>query len=342
MTFIPGIGETGPLTGPLVLGYMLGCILVGILTMQVNSYYNNFPNDRAWIKWLVGILFGFEMIFTLFTLINAWAAFGTGWGDVTSLQFQHWSLVPIPLLSGIIASIVQYFFAYRIYKLTNRIWLPILIAAISALQCVMVFYVGITNAVRGRSFVAFYQLSTFISIWLAGDAVCDILIAISTVTILVRASRKSHFRNTDTTLQRLIRLTVETGLITASGATIELILWQVEKFLNYHYIFFLVLGKLYSNALMAALNSRTHINAGTSQANMSVNSSINTRNHLTLFEDEYSNTDSTGKSTRVAVGRSVNVRHDPSHEMVVVSTKQSFNTDMTKVSDSKIHVGDYA
>lgn len=88
---------------------------------------------------------------------------------------------------------------------------------------------------------------------------------------------------------------------------------------HYSHYSFLVLGKLYSNALMAALNSRTHINAGTSQANMSVNSSINTRNHLTLFEDEYSNTDSTGKSTRVAVGRSVNVRHDPSHEMVVVS-----------------------
>jgi hypothetical protein len=196
----------------------------------------------------------------------------------------------------------------------------------------MVFYVGITNAIRGRSFEAFYELSTFISIWLAGDAVCDILIAISTVTILVKATRQSHFRKTDTTLKRLIRLSVETGLITATGATVELILWQVEKFLNYHYIFFLILGKLYSNAMMAALNSRAQTQ-GISGGNISTNGmSMNGRNNLTLFQDEYPSTSSgtTLQSTSINIMRNVDVMREPGHEMAMMPPKNGYDGIDTK------------
>lgn len=68
--------------------------------------------------------------------------------------------------------------------------------------------------------------------------------------------RRSHFRKTDTTLKRLIRLSVETGLITASGATIELILWQVEKFLNYHYILYVHAA---SSVYLKPLSNYIHI-----------------------------------------------------------------------------------
>ncbi|KAF8223581.1 hypothetical protein L208DRAFT_1411620 [Tricholoma matsutake] len=329
MTFIPGIGETGPLTGPLVLGYMLGCILVGVLSMQVHSYYNTFPNDRSWIKWLVGVVYGLEVVFTVFTLINAWAAFGIGWGDVHSLMYQHWSMVPLAPLNGIIASMVQFFFAYRIFKLTtNGVWLPIIICMISALQCAMVFYVGILNAVRGCSFKTFYELSTFISIWLAGDAVCDVLITISTVTILVKAVRRSRFRNTDTTLKRLIRLSVETGLITASGATVELILWQTQAFLNYHYIFFIILGKLYSNAMLAALNSR----ADNSSQGTSTDGTWNTHNQLSLFSDEHPETTShlTLHGRPISIIRNVDVRRDAGLEMPILSSRDAHFGKQTK------------
>ncbi|KAF8219904.1 hypothetical protein L208DRAFT_1448443 [Tricholoma matsutake] len=315
---------------------MLGCILVGVLTMQVYSYYNTFPNDRSGIKWLVGVVFGFEVAFTLFTLINAWAAFGTGWGDVNTLMYQHWSLVPLAPLNGIIASMVQFFFAYRIFKLTTRgVWLAIIICAVSTIQCVMVFYVGITNALRGRSFKAFYELSTYISIWLAGDAVCDVIITISTVTILVKTMRRSHFRNTDTTLKRLIRLSVETGMITASGATVELILWQAQAFLNYHYIFFIILGKLYSNAMLAALNSRAD-NSPQGTSNTGTSMSMNMHNLLTLFPDEYPETDShtTLHPRSINIIRSVDVRQDPGQEMTILSPKHAFGGNDPKSKDS--------
>ncbi|PPQ90247.1 hypothetical protein CVT25_013006 [Psilocybe cyanescens] len=278
MTFIPGIGETGPLTGPLVIGYMLGSILVGVLAMQ-----------QCTLTWtvIVGVLFGLEVIFTIFTLINAWAAFGTGWGDVESLKVQHWSLVPIAPLSGIKSA-----------RRTDDFWKQV---------------------------------------WLAGDAVCDILIAISTVTILVRAIKSSHFRNTDTTLRRLIRLSVETGLITASGATVELILWQAEKFLNYHYIFFLVLGKLYSNAMMAALNSRSQ-GRETSQGNMSTTiSGVHTRaNHLTLFADEYPES-SNGTTISASVGYvgNLDVSRHSGVEMAIIADKDEY----TENTDSKSKPG---
>ena len=113
------------------------------------------------------MVFGLEVIFTVLTLINAWASFGTGWGDINTLKFQDWSLVPMAPLSGIskllplnsshltlrilirvastVASIVQFFFAYRIFKLTGRRsmlrWLlPIIICAVRFIaMCFLIF-----------------------------------------------------------------------------------------------------------------------------------------------------------------------------------------------------------
>ena len=53
---------------------------------------------------------------------------------------------------------------------------------------------------------------------------------------LVRASSSSHWMDTKDTLNKLIKLTVETGMITAFGATIELILFWAFHQNNVHFI----------------------------------------------------------------------------------------------------------
>ena len=157
--------------------------------------------------------------------------------------------------------------------------------------------------------------------------------------------RQSQFRKTHTTLKRLIRLSVETGLITASGATVELILWQAEKYLNYHYalyvyasslayvdflpklysplspsVSFLIFGKLYSNAMMAALNSRDRTWIRSHSTNTSMDT-VTVHNELTLFQDEYWGTSSHGAAlqpTSINIIRSVEVERE-GHEMCVMS-----------------------
>jgi len=57
-------------------------------------------------------------------------------------------------------------------------------------------------------------------------------------------------------ISRLIRITVETGAVTATSAILELILFRSMDN-NIHLVIAMMLCKIYSNAFMASLNSRT-------------------------------------------------------------------------------------
>lgn len=72
---------------------------------------------------------------------------------------------------------------------------------------------------------------------------------------LARAS--TGFRKTDRLVTRLIRITVETAMVTTTTAIVGLILYLVYKKNNLHMIPALALAKLYSNTLLATFNSRS-------------------------------------------------------------------------------------
>ncbi|KAK0201050.1 hypothetical protein DFS33DRAFT_1099023 [Desarmillaria ectypa] len=224
---VPGV-NIPLLTGPLVLAYMWGYGLYGVLLVQLYIYHITFRKDKIGFKIFVWSLFLLETVFTIFTTIAAWHTFGTGWGDPDALTKIDVSWEPLPALNGFIAAMVQSFYVYRIWTLTKNAWLALVIEAA----------------------------------WLSGSAVCDLLITASIVTILYRSKPKAVFSHTTNTVTRLIRYTVETGLLTSVVALCELILWLTNRQYNFHFIGFLILGKLYSNTLLATLNSRALMFSG--------------------------------------------------------------------------------
>ncbi|KAF9010320.1 hypothetical protein BDZ89DRAFT_511250 [Hymenopellis radicata] len=244
------------LTGPMVLGYMWSYCLYGVLVVQMYMYTETFPKDRLGLKIFVWSMFLVETIFTIFMNIGAWNQYGPGWGDVETLLFLDWSWKPLAELNAILAGMAQTFYVWRIYRLTKSIWLPVLIQAVSLMQITFAFYFSIAVFVRGSAIDKLFELSPEISVWLSGSAACDVLITTSLVWILSRRRNSSNFERTTSLISKLIRFTVETGAVTTAGALLELVLWLSCNQYNFHFIMFLVLGKLYSNVLMATLNSR--------------------------------------------------------------------------------------
>ncbi|KAF9493784.1 hypothetical protein BDN71DRAFT_1060429 [Pleurotus eryngii] len=115
--------DTSTITGPLALGYMLGFLLFGVLVTQISFYATHFPNDARIIKvvvWTAGLL---EALFTVFTVVAGWNNFGTNWGDMDTLQEFHWSWLVLPLISGPVTFATQTFFAWRIARISAKIWL---------------------------------------------------------------------------------------------------------------------------------------------------------------------------------------------------------------------------
>ncbi|KAJ7045927.1 hypothetical protein C8F04DRAFT_1066727 [Mycena alexandri] len=258
---IPGI-DVALLTGPLVLGYMFAFGLYGILIVQVYMYSEAFARDRAVIKALVWTMFFLESVFTLFTTIAAWNQYGPGWGDTDTLLIIDWAWGPLPALNGVLAGMAQSFYIWRIYSLSKSIFLPIFIGLVMLTQVTVSFYYGIVVSIQGRGVDKLFALSPEITLWLAGSAACDMLITLSLVWVFSRQKKKTNFARTSGIINRLIRYSVETGAVTSIGAVVEVTLWLTSRQWNIHFIFFLVIGKLYSNMLMATLNARAPMSRG--------------------------------------------------------------------------------
>ncbi|KAJ6502747.1 hypothetical protein C8R47DRAFT_214720 [Mycena vitilis] len=251
------------LTGPIILGYMWNYWLYGILCIQVYLYSEAFPNDRRGIKVVMWVMFILESISTLFVTIGAWDQYGTGWGDINSLLVIDWSWIPLAILNPVLAGIAQSFYIWRIWELSKRVWLCVIIGLIMLTQVTTGCYYGIVLAIERRGLDKLLALSTEIALAAIASAVTDILITISLVWTLTIPPKfyglkhKTRIQNTRGIINKLIRFSVETGAVTTTADTIHVVLWLATGHQwNIHYIFWLMLGKLYSNMLMATLNCR--------------------------------------------------------------------------------------
>ncbi|KAJ8087684.1 hypothetical protein PM082_006519 [Marasmius tenuissimus] len=246
------------ITGPLLMGYLLNYGLYGVLCVQTYIYYTAFPNDRLSFRALVYTVFIIDTIQTVMITYDVFQAFAYGYGDLDKLGRIGLFWFDLCFCDGIIAFLVQTFYAYRIRLLSDsKILLPgaIFIAAFVQMTGAITaggLALGITylSELRDRCFVG----STM---WLAGSAFCDILIAVSMAWVLSRAN--STYKETQDLIRRIIILTMETGTLTALAATADLIIFLGFPQLDVHVTFTLSLAKLYSNSLLVALNTRVRI-----------------------------------------------------------------------------------
>ncbi|KAJ6453550.1 hypothetical protein C8R45DRAFT_1039039 [Mycena sanguinolenta] len=244
------------LTGPMILGFMWSYLLYGVLVVQVYMYNELFPNDRKGIKAFVWVVFFFETLFTILITSGAWSMFGSGWGDVDILVQLNWSWGPLPLVGGIVGGLVQGFYIWRIWRLTNKYYWPIAIGLVWTMQQVGLWWYSIKWNIALWHTAELKLLEVPISISHVGNAVTDIIITIALTSTFLIQKRRTKFAETNGMLNRLIRLSIETGALTTITATGDAIMWIGWSRFNMHFAFFLVIAKLYSNVLLATLNCR--------------------------------------------------------------------------------------
>ncbi|KEP52245.1 putative transmembrane protein [Rhizoctonia solani 123E] len=151
-----------------------------------------------------------------------------------------------------IAATAQGFFTWRINRLTGCKWLSGGIALIIAMQ----FAAGAASTIGAFivvDFMRFGELKAQISLWLVTSALADTAITITLSWYL--HSNRTGFSRTDDIITKLIRITVQTGLITTVWALVDLIMFLAVPN-PLHLMFNLPLPKLYSISLLSTLNAR--------------------------------------------------------------------------------------
>jgi hypothetical protein len=200
-------------------------------------------------------IFVFEMLQTFLVTHDMFATFASGWGDLSQLQSAHWAWLNTPIMSGIVSCVVQLFYAYRVYILSRSKILLCFIAALSITQATSAIVGGVQLAIVDN-FTKLQSATRVTSIiWLSGSALCDITVASCMSYYLSR--KNTAFKETQMLIKKLVRLTIETGALTATVATVDVIIFLALPSSNYHTTPAYTIAKLYSNSLVMMLNARS-------------------------------------------------------------------------------------
>ncbi|PBK88752.1 hypothetical protein ARMGADRAFT_997081 [Armillaria gallica] len=245
------------LTGPLLIGCFLSLILYGILCDQVYIYYISFPKDNLTSKTVVYVLWVTETVQTATNIYYTFDTFCYDFGNLSGLDDVSITWFTIPILSGFVGCIAQLFYAWRMYKFSKKArWLCIALSMIASTQFVASIFDGIQvrNSGRYSNLRNNSTLKVTTIIWLGGSVLCDTAIALCMTYLLSRA--QTGLKSTRILLSRLIRLSIETGIITAAIAAVHMAIYLSYHNNNYHTAPANCLVKIYSNTVLAVCNSR--------------------------------------------------------------------------------------
>ncbi|KAJ7089181.1 hypothetical protein B0H15DRAFT_278398 [Mycena belliarum] len=205
--------------GPLFIGFFFNVLLCGIMVIQTYSYFKTFRSDKDWTKAFVACIFLLDALNTLFDFAYLYDCLIVHFDDVPYLARATWLFATDPATTAIIAFLVQLFYIRRVKLLTGSVWLVLLVGAcaLTGLAGGIVTSVEVLLEPHFRDFIHFKSV---VIVWLAGECVCDIMIT-TILVVHLRFHCKSGIASTDILVDRIIRLTVQTGLATALCATIE-------------------------------------------------------------------------------------------------------------------------
>lgn len=245
------------LTGPLLLGYLFNWGLFGALSVQVYNYHISFPNDSRISKGVVYGVYCAELAQTLIVTRDCFTTYAAGFGNFDALNSAQTIWLSAPIMIGLISCTVQLYYAYRVYVLSRNMVLVLVICLFALLQCVGAIVQGVQLFRLGSLHDLVHKGLISCIFWLAGSAVCDIIITCSMSFLLLR--RDTKVEATRNLVVRLVRLIVETGVLTSTAAMVDLIVFLSLPNETYHTALTFSLAKLYSNSLLVLFNNRSYM-----------------------------------------------------------------------------------
>ncbi|KAK1233521.1 hypothetical protein PQX77_003332 [Marasmius sp. AFHP31] len=261
--------------GPMLIGVFMNMILFGILIMQTLFYYQTYSRDTMWMRLFVGLsasnpqipslhdhvnqvayLFILETANSAFDMAMMYEPLIAGFGSNEAVAKFPTLFMTEPILMALIAFPIQLFFAWRIQRVTGIWWISAIIALLALTSCAGGIWTGVMVGVV-KTFARKPELHTPALVWFLTSCVADVLITISLVRSL--SQRKTGFTVTDSVIDKIIRTTVQTGMITAICAIGDVVFFMTLERTALNFIWDLMLSKLYANCLLSTLNSRASL-----------------------------------------------------------------------------------
>lgn len=241
--------------GPMAVGSVLSGVVFGCAVVQTYSYYKRFPNDNGYIKALVTFEMTLQTIHLILLLAGMWHLAVADFGNRLALLLFPESLNVTLILCSPLAFASQAFFIFRLWRLSQNLALVGFCFLLAAARFAFHMAVGIAAYRLREIALVVQQWKWCITTMFVMSIACDIIVAAAVTCIL--KEQKTEFRRTSRMIDKLISYSVATGLVTIGGELAQaLCFWTMPH--NYIWLgFYAVESGLYTNSLLAALNSRS-------------------------------------------------------------------------------------
>jgi len=246
--------------GPMLIGVFFNCILFGVMIMQIFIYFQTYTKDIPWIRYFVVYLLIAEMANTACDMYLIYQPLVKDFGTLLAVTYYPLLLAASPVVTVLISTPIQMFTAWRISVISQGKKIPALVCLFSLVS----FAGAMKVTVDVATFKLFSTKDTFKFnmpgvIWFVGSACADVLI---TVTLVYSLSvRKTGHASTNVSVNRIIRLTVQTGLVTMLFALADLLFFTISSKTAISFVWDFSISKLYTNALLSTLNARVGWNS---------------------------------------------------------------------------------
>ncbi|KAF5310292.1 hypothetical protein D9619_010135 [Psilocybe cf. subviscida] len=248
-------------TGPLFLSALFHWGLFGVLCTQFLIYISAFPRDPRRNRLFVYAVFTLEIIQTIILTKSYFDTFASGFGDPEAYDRTGAIWFSVPFMSGIVAFLAEIFYAMRLYLLSESYRVPIVVCVLAVIQAGgAISCAVVVKEARLFSQIPQAAFSITSGIWTGGSALCDIVIAYYMTRYLWKR-RNVGTETTQLVVKRIIRMVLETGTVTAVVAVVLLVLTMLPNHVSYYQVPAAILALLYSNSMLALLNSRINLNA---------------------------------------------------------------------------------
>ncbi|KAJ7160458.1 hypothetical protein C8R46DRAFT_1108173 [Mycena filopes] len=243
--------------GAAFIGFAFSCVVFGVNTNQVVTYFQRYPEDKWAYKLIVLLIWILELVDQAFIGHAVYFYTITNYTQPAVLIFERvvWTLILQLTVGALIGTIVRLCFAMRVWRFSQRN-IPVTAAVVALTLGELGLHQTYTSRCFQNPFLAVLpNLKLLASLALGAGVFADIFIACA-LCYFLRRFRTGHNSRADSLVTTLTIYAVNTGAFTAAISLLTLVFYDLRP-RNFQFLaFYFILSKLYAISFLCTLNTR--------------------------------------------------------------------------------------
>lgn len=240
--------------GAWYIGQQVALLLVGASVVQSWVFLKNCGQDPVLLKAVVMILMVLQLVQGGLVAAGLYHFLVSSIGNPEALMSIPRTLYAEPFIAASIIALVQWFYAFRIFRLTKSIPLVCIVVLLASAQLAMGSAAAAADLSQTETIVSSATAKNIACACLVADMVNDAIIAVTIVHFL--RTHRTSVKSTESIMSSLTNYTLASGFTTFVGSCLVLSTFLAYPTSQIYSGISFVLPHLYTNSLLALLNAR--------------------------------------------------------------------------------------